>query len=296
VYLSLDPTNRVWINEADSYLPAVKIGEVMRGGTIGEVVESRNDAYPVGSTVMGLLGWQEYAVVGGDTTANVIPPGLPMREMMSVYGATGLTAYFGMLDVAQPKAGETVVISGAAGAVGSIAGQIGKIQGCRVVGLAGTEDKCCWVEDDLGFDACINYKTENIGTRLAELCPDGVDVYFDNVGGSMLDTVLLLINIGARVALCGAISAYNSIEAPEPIHWYMNLVAKRARMEGFLILDYLERFPEGVMQMAQWVADGRVKWRDQVVDGLENAPQALNMLFTGENTGKLLVQIAPEPA
>jgi len=295
VFLSVDPTQRVWIREEESYLPPVGIGEVMRAGAIGEVVESRNDAFPVGTVATGLLGWQEFALVGADTAANAVPPGLPMRQMMGVLGATGITAYFGMLEVGRPQAGETVVVSGAAGATGSVAAQIAKVQGCRVIGIAGSDDKCVWLTGECGLDASINYKTEDIGTRLDELCPDGIDVYFDNVGGATLDAILARIAIGARVALCGAISTYNESGLPAPIHWYVNLVIKRARMQGFLVLDYLDRFPEAVLQLAAWEADGRITWRDQIVEGLERAPGALNMLFSGENTGKLLVQVAPDP-
>jgi NADPH-dependent curcumin reductase CurA len=294
-YVSIDPTNRVWIRAEPSYLPPVGIGEVMRGGAAGEVVESRNEAFPVGTGVLGLLGWQEYAICGPDIAANAVPAGVPLQHMMSVYGATGITAYFGMLDVADPQEGETVVVSGAAGATGSIAGQIAKIRGCRVIGIAGTDDKCGWLTDGLGFDATINYKTDDLDQRLGELCPDGVDVFFDNVGGATLDTLLRHLAIGARIALCGAISTYNADDTPPPIHWYMNLVVSRARMQGFLVLDYLDRFPEAVLALVQWVSEGRIQWRDHVVEGLEHAPRALNMLFTGENTGKLMVQVGPDP-
>jgi NADPH-dependent curcumin reductase CurA len=295
-YLSIDPTNRVWIRAEPSYLPPVGIGEVMRGGGAGAVVESRNDAYPVGTGVLGLLGWQEYAICGRDVTANAVPPGVPLQHMMSVYGATGVTAYFGMLDVADPKEGETVVVSGAAGATGSVAGQIAKIRGGRVIGIAGTDEKCRWLTDELGFDAAINYKTDDIGVRLDQLCPDGVDVFFDNVGGATLDTLLRHLALGARIALCGAISTYNAAETPPPIHWYVNLVVQRARMQGFLVLDYLDRFPEAVRALVQWVSEGRIQWRDHVVEGLEQAPRALNMLFRGENTGKLMVRVGPDPS
>jgi NADPH-dependent curcumin reductase CurA len=294
-FVSIDPTNRVWIREEPSYLPPVGIGEVMRGGGAGTVVESRNDAYPVGTNVLGLLGWQEYAVCGGDVSASAVPPGVPLQHMMSVYGATGITAYFGMLEIGDPHEGDTVLVSGAAGATGSVAGQIAKIRGARVIGIAGTDEKCRWLTDDLGFDGAINYKTDDLSVRLDDLCPDGVDVFFDNVGGSTLDTVLRHLALGARIVLCGAISTYNEDDLPPPIHWYMNLVVQRARMQGFLVLDYVDRFPEAVLQLVQWVSEGRVAWRDHVVDGLEHAPNALNMLFTGENTGKLMVRVGPDP-
>lgn len=295
VYLSVDPTQRVWIREEPSYLPPVGLGEVMRSGAIGTVVESRSGAFPIGAIVTGLLGWQEYAYVDAASAVNVVPAGLPMRQMMGVLGATGITAYFGMLDVAKANAGDVVVVSGAAGATGSVAAQIAKIQGCRVIGIAGTPEKCAWLTGELGLDAAIDYRTENVGARIAELCPDGVDVFFDNVGGATLDAVLVNLALRGRVALCGAISTYNDIEGAEPIRAYMNLVVKRARIEGFLVLDYVARFPEAVLQLATWVQEGRLQGRDQVVDGLEQAPDALNMLFAGENTGKLLVQVAPEP-
>jgi len=295
-YLSIDPTNRVWIREEPSYLPPVGIGEVMRGGAVGEVVESRNDEFPVGAPVLGMLGWQEYARCGRDVVARVVPEGLPLPHLLSVYGTTGVTAYFGMLDVAKPEAGDTVVVSGAAGATGSVAGQIAKIQGARVVGIAGTDEKCAWLTDELGFDAAINYRTDDVAARLREACPDGIDVFFDNVGGAILDTVLTQLALRARVALCGAISTYNAADRPAPIHAYMNLVVQRARMEGFLVLDYLDRFPEAVLQLVAWVGEGRIKWRDHIVDGLEQAPDALNMLFTGANTGKLMVRVGADPA
>jgi len=292
-YLSIDPTNRVWIREEPSYLPPVGIGEVMRGGGVGTVVESRNDAYPVGATVTGLLGWQEHAVMGADTLGRVVPDGVPMTAVLNGLGSSGMTAYFGMIDVAQTKEGDTVVVSGAAGSVGSLAGQIGKILGGRVIGIAGTDDKCAWVTDELGFDACINYKTEKVGARLDELCPNGIDVYFDNVGGEILDAALARLAMNARVALCGSIASYNATDLPEPIYRYSNLVATRARMEGFLVFDFFDRFEEGQAKIIEWVGEGRLKAREQIVDGLENAPQALNMLFTGGNTGKLLVKVDP---
>ena len=292
-YLSVDPTNRVWIREEPSYLPPVGIGEVMRGGAIGEVVESRNDDFPVGTVASGLLGWQEYATCGAGVPARAVPAGVPLPHLLSIYGGTGVTAYFGMLDVGRPVAGDTVVVSGAAGATGSVAGQIARIQGARVIGIAGTDEKCRWLTDDLGFDAAINYRTEDVGRRLDALCPDGVNVFFDNVGGTILDTVLARLAIGARVALCGAISNYNTADDPTPLRNYMNLVVARARIQGFLVLDYYDRFPEAVLQLVEWVGEGRLRWRDHIVDGLEAAPRALNMLFTGENTGKLMVRVDP---
>jgi NADPH-dependent curcumin reductase CurA len=296
VYLSIDPTIRSWMNEADTYLPAIRLGEVIRCGGIGEVVESRSPTYSVGDLVFGMTGWQEYALAdSGERMMTVLPPGIPLRDAMSVYGVTGMTAYFGVLDVGRPKEGETVVVSGAAGATGSIAGQIAKISGCRVVGIAGTDEKCAWVTNKLGFDACINYRAEDVADRLRATCPDGVDVFFDNVGGEILQSVLDRINLRARVVLCGAISMYNSPEPPPGPSNYMQLIVKRARMEGFLVLDYVSRFPEAQLQMASWVVDGKIQHAEDVVPGLENAPAALNRLFTGANTGKVIVQVGEEP-
>ena len=293
-YLSIDPTNRVWIREEPSYLPPVGIGEVMRGGAVGMVVESRSDVYPLGATVTGLLGWQEHAVIGTDTLGRVVPDGVPMTAVLNAFGSSGMTAYFGMTDIAQTKPGDVIVVSGAAGSVGSLAGQMGKILGGHVIGIAGTDDKCAWVTGDLGFDACINYKTEDVAVRLDELCPNGIDVYFDNVGGAILDAALQRLALNARVAVCGTISTYNSTDVADPIHWYFNLVSTRSRMEGFLVLDYLDRFDEGAAKILEWLLDGRLQAREQIVDGLEHAPEALNMLFTGGNTGKLLVRVDPE--
>lgn len=296
IYLSLDPTIRGWMNAADTYLPAIKIGEVMRGGGAGVVIESRNPHYAVGDYVFGMIGWQDYVVGRGDgpVPMMVIPKGVPLTAALSIFGITGMTAYFGMLDIGQPRPGETVVVSGAAGATGSVAGQIAKLKQCRVVGLAGSDDKCSWLTNDLGIDACINYKTENVTVRLKHTCPAGIDVYFDNVGGAILDSVLTLINRRARVVLCGAISMYNAVELPPGPRHYVQLIIQRARMEGFIVTDYLPRFGEAVVQLSQWLADGKLKYTVDVVDGLENATTAINRLFTGANTGKLLVKISDE--
>ena len=297
IYLSLDPTIRNWMNEGDSYMPGIKIGEVMRGGGIGEVVESRATQYAVGDIVFGLIGWQDYCVgrPSDPMPMMVLPKGIPLTAALSVFGVTGMTAYFGLLDIGQPRAGDMVVVSGAAGATGSVAGQIAKLHGCRVVGIAGGAEKCRWVTAELGFDACIDYKSEDVAARLGQLCPSGIDVYFDNVGGAILDAALLHLNQRARVVLCGAISMYNSTDLPPGPKNYVMLMIKRARMEGFIITDYLPRFPEAAMQLGQWVAEGKLKYAVDVVQGLERATSAINRLFTGENKGKLIVQIAPEP-
>jgi len=297
VYLSLDPTNRIWMSDIDQYMPPVDIGDVMRGGTLGVVEQSNNAAFAVGDIVIpGLGGWQDYAVSNGDGVTK-IPPGLgiPLDAFMSVLGATGMTAYFGLLEIGQPKPGETVVVSAAAGAVGSTVGQIAKLKGCRVVGLAGSDEKCAWVVDELGFDACINYKRENVLSALRRACPDGIDVDFENVGGDILDAVLTLINQNARIALCGLISTYNAEgDVPGP-YMFRNILMKRARVEGFIILDFLDRFADAQAQMGQWLAEGKLTYRTDIVDGLETAPQALGRLFTGGNIGKLLVRVSEEP-
>jgi NADPH-dependent curcumin reductase CurA len=294
--LSVDPTNRVWMREEDSYLPAVRIGEVVRAAGLGEVVESRREGFAAGDLVMGLPGWQDYWKLTSEDSAQVVPPGIPAEDMLSIYGATGVTAYFGLLEIGRPQPGETVVVSGAAGGVGSVAGQLARVKGAgRVVGIAGTDEKCRWVVEDLGFDACINYKTEDVAERLRETCPDGIDVYFDNVGGEILDEVLNQITIGARIVMCGAISEYTRSESPG-LKNYTSLIMQRARMEGFIILDYLDRFVDAIMELAPLVADGTIKYNVEVVDGLELAPDALNRLFTGEHTGKLVVRVSEASA
>ncbi|HEX9259784.1 MAG TPA: NADP-dependent oxidoreductase [Acidimicrobiales bacterium] len=290
-YLSLDPAMRGWINGVDTYVPAVKIGEVMRASGVGEVVESRSDRYPVGSLVSGLLGWQEHAVASATNPMQVLPEGTDPKLAVGVLGVTGLTAYFGLLDLGQPKEGETVLVSGAAGATGSAAGQIAKILGCRVVGIAGGPEKCALLTDVLGFDEAIDYKAGDVRPAIAASCPGGVDVFFDNVGGDILEAGLTFINLNARIVLCGGISGYNEVEPRPGPRNIMNLVLKRARMEGFIVIDYRKRFPEAVAQLAQWVAAGQLRQVDTVVHGLENAPKAFDMLFSGGNTGKLMIEV-----
>jgi NADPH-dependent curcumin reductase CurA len=293
LYLSLDPAIRVWMNGIDTYVPGIHVGDVMRAGGLGEVVRSRSAEYSEGDLVFGMMQWSDYCVArAGPDGMMTLPRQDPITAFLSVYGVTGLTAYFGMLDVAQPKEGETVVVSGAAGAVGSVAGQIGKIIGCRVVGIAGGPEKCAWVTDELGFDAGVDYKTEDVTARLRETCPDGIDVFFDNVGGEILDAVLGQINLHARIALCGAISQYDTAElAPGPRN-VLNLIPQRGRMEGFILLDYRDRFLDGILQLGQWVQEGRIRYAEDIVDGLENAPAAFRRLFSGQNTGKLIIKVA----
>jgi NADPH-dependent curcumin reductase CurA len=295
VYLSLDPTNRIWMNDADSYLPALKLGDLMRGIGIGVVEESNNPGFAPGDIVQGMLGWQQYSISDGAGVGK-LPKGLPvpLTAFFGLLGHIGLTAYFGLLDITAPKPGETLVISTAAGAVGSLVGQIGKIKGCHVVGLTGSDEKCRWITEDLGFDAAINYKTENVPDALKQHCPKGIDIYFDNVGGSILEAVLNLINLKARISVCGMISQYNSGHpVPGPAN-LANLIMKRARMEGFLCTDYLPRGEEAFTPMIGWLMQGKLKYKVDVVEGLENAPRALHKLFDGSNTGKLIVQVSPE--
>jgi NADPH-dependent curcumin reductase CurA len=294
VYLGMDATVRTWLNRGEGYLPAVGIGEVVRCSGIGRIVASRCDKMPVGSLTYSLPGWQEYAVCRDDAFSTPLPDGTDLRPMMSVFGATGAAAYFGLLDIGKPQPGETVVVSAAGGATGSLVGQIAKIKGCRAVGIAGSDEKCAWVVDELGFDACINYRTADLAAELKAACPDRIDVYFDNVGGPILDAVLDRINMGARVVLCGAIAVYNDQGRPPGPANYLNLIARRARMEGFITLDHWDRFPECMDQLGVWAAEGKLRWREHVVDGLDHSPDALNMLFTGENIGKVIVQVAPE--
>jgi hypothetical protein len=293
LYLSVDPTQRGWIAR-DTYLPAVKIGEVVRSFALGRVVRSQSAAYPEGALVQGLFGWQDYALVPatGRGAPTKVPPGVPIPLAMSALGLTGLTAYFGLLDIAKPKEGETVVISGAAGATGSMVGQIARIKGCRAVGIAGGRDKCEWLVREARFDAAVDYKAEDVAARLRELCPKRIDVYFDNVGGPLLDVALAQLAMHARVVICGAIANYNDTEpAPGPKN-YMSLLVNRARMEGFVVSDFMGRAPEAVMQMMSWVSSGQIVDRVDVQEGLENAPRTLRRLFAGDNRGKQLLKIA----
>jgi NADPH-dependent curcumin reductase CurA len=292
-YLSIDPTIRTWMNDAPGYLPPIAIGEVIRSGGLGEVVATNSSRYQVGDTVFGMTGWQDYTLAGkGAAAVTVIPAGIDPTAVLSVFGTTGMTAYFGMTDVGRVKEGDVVVVSGAAGATGSIAGQVAKLKGAaRVVGLAGSAEKCAWLTDEAGFDVAINYKEGHVGRRLHEACPDGIDLYFDNVGGPILDACLANLAMRGRVVVCGAISTYNSdTPVPGPGN-YVNLIRVRGRMEGFLVLDYLDRFPEAQAEMATWVAEGRIHHQVHVVNGLEHATDALNLLFDGGNTGKVIVRL-----
>lgn len=294
VYLSIDPTQRLWAREEASYMPPVALGEVMRGIAAGVVEQSRDPKFPVGAAVSGLFGMQDYAVSAGETV-NRLPAGVPLQAALAVFGHIGLTAYFGLLDVGRARAGETLVVSGAAGAVGSLVGQIGKIAGCRVVGVAGGGEKCRWIMHDLGFDGAIDHRAEDVGAALDRLCPEGIDVYFDNVGGEILDAALARLRLHGRVALCGGISQYNATGKPQGPSNLMHLVYRRARMEGFLASDFRSRAAEAMTPLAQWLKEGRIKYRVDIVPGLENAIAAMQRMYAGGNIGKLLVQVSEEP-
>ncbi|RJF94459.1 NADP-dependent oxidoreductase [Oleomonas cavernae] len=292
LYLSLDPAMRGWMNEGKSYIPPVGIGEVMRAGGIGEVIASNDPAFAVGDIVNGTPGVQEYAVVSGKTLTRVDPKLAPLPAYLGVLGMPGMTAYFGLLDVGKPGQGETVVVSGAAGAVGGLVGQIAKLKGCRVVGIAGGADKCKYAVDELGFDACVDYKSEDVKKALRGHCPKGIDIYFDNVGGDILDICLTQLARHARVLICGAISQYNNTTAVKGPSNYMSLLVNRARMEGFVVFDYAPRYGEAVRDLAQWLAQGKVTAREDIVSGIETFPDTLLKLFKGENFGKLVLKVA----
>ena len=299
--LSLDPAMRGWMNEGKSYIAPVAIGEVMRAGGVGKVIASNNPKFAVGDYVSAGFGVQEYLTLG---QADLKRSGLvkidlglgTLTQWLNVLGMPGMTGYFGLMDVGQPKAGETVVVSGAAGAVGQTVGQMAKIKGCRVVGIAGGPAKCDWVVKELGFDACIDYKAGPSAVKdgLKQHCPTGVDIYFDNVGGEILDTVLTRINRGARIVICGAISQYNNTTAVAGPKNYLSLLVNRARMEGIVVFDYADRYPLAVAEMAGYLKDGRMKSKEDVVKGLDAFPDALNKLFSGENFGKLVLQVAED--
>ncbi|MDB5850691.1 MAG: NADP-dependent oxidoreductase [Rhodoferax sp.] len=301
--LSLDPAMRGWLNDARSYIPPVQIGEVMRAGGVGRVVASKNAAFAVGDTVYGTLNVQEYALVPQDEIKRSGLARIDLKlgsigQWLNVLGMPGMTAYFGLMDIGQPKAGETVVVSGAAGAVGQTVGQLAKLKGCRVVGIAGGEAKCQWVVDALGFDACIDYKAGEGAVRagLKAHCPKGVDIYFDNVGGEILDQVLAKLARKARVVICGAISQYNNANSQPGAgpRNYLSLLVNRARMEGMVVFDYADRYPLAIAELAGYLKDGRMKSKEDTVKGLETFPETLNKLFAGGNFGKLVLQVAED--
>ncbi len=298
LYLSLDPAMRGWMNEGKSYIPPVEIGAVMRAGGVGKVIASQNPAFAVGDYVNAGLDVQEYCLIPQEQVKRSgmfkIDPRLGLTTWLNVLGMPGMTGYFGLLEVGQPKAGETVVVSGAAGAVGQTVGQIAKLKGCRVVGIAGGKAKCDWVVKELGFDACIDYKNGDVRAGLKEHCPQGVDVYFDNVGGDILDMVLAKITRGARIIICGAISQYNNTTPVKGPANYLSLLVNRARMEGIVVFDYADRYHLGVAEMAGYLKAGTMKSKEDVVVGLETFPETLLKLFNGENFGKLVLQVAAD--
>lgn len=291
---SFDPTQRNWMVDRPSYLPPVALGEVMRAGTVGEVVESKHPEFSVGDLVQTTGGWQDFAVVApgqGPMGLTKLPEGVSPELMLSVLGITGLTAYFGMLELGEPKAGETVLVSGAAGATGSVAGQIARIKGCRVVGIAGGSRKCDWLKEQAGFEEVIDYKSEEVAQRIAETCPEKWDVFFDNVGGPILEAALNHLNLYSRIVLCGGISNYNAIDPVPGPNNLMNLVTNRGRMQGFIILDYLPRALEAVEALLGWVGAGELAYEVDVQEGFENIPKTLQRLYTGENFGKQLLRL-----
>ena len=297
LYLSLDPANRGWMTGRKTYIDPVGIGDVMFGSTIAVVESSRHQDFQPGEIVSGFLGWQDYALASPRALVK-LPPELPvpLEDYFAVFGHVGMTAYFGLLDVGRPAEGETLVVSAAAGAVGSLVGQLGKLHGCRVVGIAGSDEKCSWLTSELGFDATVNYRREPVAEALAASCPEGIDVYFDNVGGEILEAALSGINDRARIVVCGMISQYNAIEPPPGPRNLGNLLIHRARMEGFIVLDYFLRASEAIDALGAWVSEGRLRYRVHVVEGLEEAPAALNYLFDGRNEGKLVIKLAEPPA
>jgi NADPH-dependent curcumin reductase len=290
-YLSLDPAMRGWMNEGKSYIPPVALGEVMRAGAVGEIVKSKHPKFAVGQHVVGMFGVQDYAVSNGKGVTPADPKLAPLPVYLGTLGMPGMTAYFGLLEVGKPQAGETVVVSGAAGAVGQVVGQIAKIKGCRVVGIAGGADKCRYVVDELGFDACIDYKQEDVKKALKQHCPQGVNVYFDNVGGDILDAVLTQLAMRARIVICGAISQYNNTTAVKGPSNYMSLLVNRASMTGMVVFDWADRYGEAAREMAGWLASGKLKTREDIAEGLETFPETLLKLFKGENTGKLVLKL-----
>jgi NADPH-dependent curcumin reductase CurA len=296
LYLSLDPAMRGWMNEGKSYIRPVAIGEVMRAGAIGEVQASRSERFAPGDIVSGGIGVQRYWIGAATDKAagffKIDPTLAPLTTWLNTLGMPGMTGYFGLIESGQPKAGETVLVSGAAGAVGATVGQVAKHLGCRVVGIAGGKEKCAYVVDELGFDACIDYKNGDLRAGLKEHCAQGVDVYFDNVGGDILDTVLTRINLKARIVICGAISQYNNTTPVKGPANYLALLVNRARMEGIVVFDYAERYPVAVAALSTWMKEGSFKSREDVVNGLEQFPEALLMLFEGKNFGKLVLKVA----
>lgn len=294
LFLSIDPAMRGWINEGKSYIEPVAVGEVMRAGAVSKVIQSKHEKFAVGDYVVGMQGVQQYAVSDGKGLQKVEPTLAPLPRYLGVLGMPGMTAYFGLLNTGQPKAGETVLVSGAAGAVGGVVGQIAKIKGCRVVGIAGGADKCQFLTETLGFDAAIDYKQGDLKSAIKRSCPDGVDVFFDNVGGETLDAALTQINLHARIVICGAISQYNNTTPIKGPSNYLSLLVNRAKMEGIVVFDNAKHYGAAALELAKWIQEGKLQAKEHVVQGLENFPKVLNMLFSGENFGKLVLQVAED--
>jgi NADPH-dependent curcumin reductase CurA len=296
VYLSLDATNRLWLGEWDLYMEPVHLGEPMHGFVVGEVVASRHASFPVGCLAAGLNRWADYLVSDG-AGFSVFPriPGLPLAEAFGILAIAGPTAYVGLMEIGRPKPGDTVVVTAAAGAVGMLVGQIAKLHGCRAIGIAGGAEKCRWLTAELGYEAAIDYKHEDVPRRLRELVPQGIDVHFENVGGAMLDAGLANMKNFGAVVICGLIASYNASEPVPGPYLFRNLIMRRLRVEGFVILDYVDRYARYQEKLAGWMLGGQLKYRLHVVDGLENAVEALKLLYSGGNHGKLMVRIGAEP-
>ncbi|WP_223034387.1 NADP-dependent oxidoreductase [Hanstruepera marina] len=290
-YISLDPAMRGWINDSKSYIEPVQLGDVMRAGAIGKVIQSKNSHFKVGQTVTGWSGVQQYTVSNGEGIYSVDDSQLPMQKFLGILGMPGMTAYFGILEVGKIREGDIVVVSGAAGAVGSVVGQIAKIKGCYVVGIAGGKKKCDYIVNELGFDTAIDYKSQNIFEAIKEACPKGLDVYFDNVGGEILEAALSRLKKHARIVICGAISQYNTIDDMKGPRNYMSLLVNRATMQGMVVMDYAEKYPMAMRDMAGWIIQGKLKSNESVYDGIENFQETFKRLFTGEKLGKLLLKV-----
>lgn len=294
LYLSFDPAMRGWMEDKPSYLPPVAIGEPMRASSVGQVISSENTDLPVGTLVQGMFGWQDYALARPTDLipATALPEGTPPTMPLSIFGGTSLTAYFGLLEVGQLAEGETVLVSGAAGATGSAVAQIAKVKGCRVIGIAGGEEKCQWLLEDCKIDAVIDYKSEDLNARLGELCPEGINVFFDNVGGDALEAGIEHIAEKGRIILCGQISAYNDAEPQPGPKNLMNLIVRRVRMEGFIMIDFIDRIDEAMNDLVTWVMEGKIAYREDIQEGFDNIPDTFLRLFAGKNTGKQLLKLA----
>lgn len=296
IYMSVDPYMRGRMTERESYIPPFQLGQPLEGGCVGEVVKSRHDAFQAGDYVSGMLGWREYYATSGSQLTKIDPSIAPLQGYLGVVGMPGLTAYVGLLNIGQPQPGETVFVSAASGAVGSVVCQIAKIKGCRVVGSAGSDQKTSWLRDEAGIDDTINYKkVDNLAATLGNVCPDGIDIYYDNVGGTHLDAALQHMNEHGRIVLCGMISQYNATEAPAGPSNLFIAIQRRLTLKGFIVFDHIDQQPDFYQDMGKWIKEGRMKWRETIVDGIQNAPGAFIGLFEGDNFGKMLVKVGPDP-